>query len=132
MNNNNRHMLTMMVWVLSLSASFSFLTSFCRHASERGVLPSLVSAAPLFTNTHYIISHFCCYERKHVNLLERVFLLLRFSRCLLFCLDCLRLILRRWIHTSHCQKRYDYFSGVILYIKKIESIILALRCHAIK
>lgn len=32
--------LTIMVWVPSFSASFSFLTSFCRQASERGVPPS--------------------------------------------------------------------------------------------
>lgn len=36
--------LTMMVWVPSLSASFSFFTSFCRDASERGAV--LLSAFP--------------------------------------------------------------------------------------
>lgn len=46
------HSLTITVWVPSLSASFSFLTSFCRQASERGAPPSCGFIALLrFKNT---------------------------------------------------------------------------------
>lgn len=46
------HSLTITVWVPSLSASFSFLTSFCRQASERGAPPSCGFTAFLrFKNT---------------------------------------------------------------------------------
>lgn len=52
--------LTMMVWLPSLSASLSFLTSFCRHASESGVAPSC-ALTPLQGHRH-TLDLFCVVD----------------------------------------------------------------------
>lgn len=53
-----------MVWVPSLSASFSFLTSFCRQASERGLPPSCGFAVLLWYKhtSHYFRFLFATVE----------------------------------------------------------------------
>ena len=58
--------LTMMVWLPSLSVSFSFFTSFCRAASERGVVLLSAFATLLWgetaVNTGHLDATYGCYS----------------------------------------------------------------------
>lgn len=66
--------------------------------------------------SHHITSGFCRNKDKKKaaeKRLQKSFLLLtKFFQCRLLCADCFRLILRRGLKVSGCEKRHDYHTLV--------------------